>query len=1065
MTRREVPDLPRRHQGGRRRRRHAGLRHRSTPRARPTGLYRLDADTLTLDVDPLPAGGAGAGRRRRDPLGRRRATGQVYEGSATGGQAEGAGRRRSPAAPTALAPLADGRLAVLVGSEVAILARKDGKVLQTLELPEPGTCLAADPSGRWLAAGTAKGTVAVFDAEEKPEFLPGESARLHEGAVTALLFEPDELRFLSAGADLKLLSTHARGKLEPEDKGRGNNHTDVVTALIWGPGDRLYSGSRDGTIKSWPRVGAVKPATIKDGVGRVVALALVHGPRPPAAGRRLRRQHAPGLPARRGGQDRRAVAPGPRRLRPAPATSSAQDDPTRREAALKELAGLRRRPRRRADLRAGRRATPTTACAGWRPRCSATRRLPRAATLAGGVARPRRRGGPRVGLRGPAQAPGRGRPPAARPGPEGREGRRRQAGRPGAGRAWRRRDDQALARLLDALDAKTPEVRQAALARLETVHDPKSPEAEPGRARLEARRRPAAGPGPALPRGMLDDPAVQAALRRRAEDADPEVRRLGVPARAARPPEAAPGPPVARPGVAAAARRTGRAAPEARGRARRRRRRRKAKAAGRRAESALDDADFEPLLQATASRALDTCLRGARGLALLGDPRAFGLLLQLSREEDKAARAEVCRAMAALDDPRAVERLRSLLHDQEAEVRDAAFTALARLHQADPLLAAESGLNASAEDVRRRGLQALIAEVRKAPPRSPDDARLVAPRPRPERQLRGGPGRGVQGRAEPATGRRRRRARSGSSLRSVHADVRREVLTEAMAQVGEPWGWDLLLEFFNDPDPKLRGDAFAFAVKKTKGLEFLDAALGSRYADLRKKAVEALVKKHTRRRAGAARPGPRRRGPRRPAGGAGVAGRRRRPARAGARPWRARTPTSASGPPRPWRGTATRRRSAPLLALATAPEPTEAGAPARTGSTWPSRPSTGSASWATRPPCRTSSRCSTARTRRSASRRPGPWSGSRRDETLAALRQALQHADPEVKYHAALGPGLRGRRVGGLARLLRAEAGKVLSIGEQIAGGPGARRRRARTGSSSSSTTRRRRSATGRCSC
>src|SRR4051812_6838312 len=139
----------------------------------------------------------------------------------------------------------------------------------------------------------------------------------------------------------------------------------------------------------------------------------------------------------------------------------------------------------------------------------------------------------------------------------------------------------------------------------------------------------------------------------------------------------------------------------------------------------LGDDDLTPLLQATASRALDTCLRGARGLALLRDPRAFGLLLQLSREEDKAARAEVCRALAALDDPGAIERLRSLLHDKEVEVRDAAFTALARLHQSDPLLAAESGLNASAEDVRRRGLQALIAEVRRTPPRSAEEPAWV----------------------------------------------------------------------------------------------------------------------------------------------------------------------------------------------------------------------------------------------------------------------------------------------------------------------------------------------------
>src|SRR5437867_11905238 len=119
----------------------------------------------------------------------------------------------------------------------------------------------------------------------------------------------------------------------------------------------------------------------------------------------------------------------------------------------------------------------------------------------------------------------------------------------------------------------------------------------------------------------------------------------------------------------------------------------------------LAEDDLVPLLQATASRSLDTCLRGARGLAVLGDPRAFGLLLQLSREEDAAARAEVCRALAALDDPRAADRLRSLLFDPEAAVRDAAFSALVRLLDAEPVQAAEAGLGAPHEDVRRRGLQ------------------------------------------------------------------------------------------------------------------------------------------------------------------------------------------------------------------------------------------------------------------------------------------------------------------------------------------------------------------------
>src|SRR5205807_1778201 len=117
-----------------------------------------------------------------------------------------------------------------------------------------------------------------------------------------------------------------------------------------------------------------------------------------------------------------------------------------------------------------------------------------------------------------------------------------------------------------------------------------------------------------------------------------------------------------------------------------------AKRAKREADGKVDlaEGDYDPLLQATASRALDTCLRGARGLAVLHDTRAFGLLLQLSREENPPARVEVCHAMAALDDPRAVSRLRALLYDGEASVRDAAFTALARIDTERPLGVAES---------------------------------------------------------------------------------------------------------------------------------------------------------------------------------------------------------------------------------------------------------------------------------------------------------------------------------------------------------------------------------------
>ena len=49
--------------------------------------------------------------------------------------------------------------------------------------------------------------------------------------------------------------------------------------MIAGPSDRFLTGSRDASIKRWPRAKAARPATLKDGVGKVVALAIVpvHG--------------------------------------------------------------------------------------------------------------------------------------------------------------------------------------------------------------------------------------------------------------------------------------------------------------------------------------------------------------------------------------------------------------------------------------------------------------------------------------------------------------------------------------------------------------------------------------------------------------------------------------------------------------------------------------------------------------------------------------------------------------------------------------------------------------------
>lgn len=126
----------------------------------------------------------------------------------------------------------------------------------------------------------------------------------------------------------------------------------------------------------------------------------------------------------------------------------------------------------------------------------------------------------------------------------------------------------------------------------------------------------------------------------------------------------------------------------------------------------LVEEDLQPLLTAMACRTPATALRGARGLALIGDTRALGALLQLSREPLPELRREAATALRALQDPRAQRRLVWMLDDADASVRGAALDAYADLRgvtdRVDDLAVAEAALRSSHEDIRVRGLSRLI---------------------------------------------------------------------------------------------------------------------------------------------------------------------------------------------------------------------------------------------------------------------------------------------------------------------------------------------------------------------
>ncbi|MCE9560946.1 MAG: HEAT repeat domain-containing protein [Planctomycetes bacterium] len=800
------------------------------PEGAATALYWLDSDKLTLQQDDLKVCGGVALAADGNTVYVAGTDRQIYEckkGVKPVGKPFGANI-------VAIVPIAKKRLAVLNGKQIDVVSDADGSILQTLELPEDGTCLATDKTQSWLAAGTNKGTVVAFDGQDKDEFEAGEPGKLHEGAVTAIMFEPEELRFFSAGADNKLFTTFARGNLEPEDKGRANMHEDVLTAMVMVPGDRFVSGSRDATLKNWPRGGAIKPSTLKDECGKVVALAVVTVYNQPHLAAccedntiRLFKLDAEG---------KFPENPSYAKIHGAAAwvknELAQQYDAKRREKALKTLSEWK--DSASIDI-IGEQITkdqdPTL-------RLAATKLLtesdnPRVVKI---LERSIGHGDSKVrvmafnGLFKPLK-------PDLGPIDLALKNGQADVGilAVKALEPLAKTDDQALTRLTDALNAPTWDVRKAALASLETVYAAKSPTAsltalnsKHGDIRALALTR-------TMERGLLEDPAVQSAIRRRLEDEDTGVRKVAFLLSVTSKPLLAK---VLRAGDQELNRQINelervekpdKAAPPV--------------AAYEKGE--LTPADYDTLLQATASRALDTCLRGARGLAVLGDPRAFGLLLQLSREEDVNARVEVCRAIAALNDERAVNRMRSMLFDKEASVRDAAYTALLKIFPDSFLGVAEAGLTAAEEDIRRRGLSTLLEVIKRKKPSAAGD-----------------PGWDLLVRAlnDSAPGVRSEAFKSSLNLKiagggadtlrfalqSIHPDVRREALTEVMAQEKEEWAAPLLYEFFNDADSGLRKEAFEYATKKNKEIPVLEVALTSRYPDARKLAVEALIKKHSK---------------------------------------------------------------------------------------------------------------------------------------------------------------------------------------------------------------------------
>lgn len=786
----------------------------------PTALYRieLEKELPQLWSVALPCG-ATALARLDTQLWLAGTDGQLYHLPWEGGiPAVLAGLNFGPDPILALAPLAGAALAVLQATQVHLVQRHAR--VQTLTLPQGATVMASDPSGTWLAVGQQQGVVSVYQWVES-ELRLSDSRPLHQGAVTALAFQPQELSFYSAGADKKLYLTHAQGQLEPIDKGKASTHDEPIDAIQVGP-QRFYTGARDKSLKAWAYSGG-QPVTLKQGLPKIAALGHV--------------QH----------QDRKSLLVAGRDASFSLVSLDAEGklgevqvrledgyhwakqlfqrrDAKERETAIELLTGYD-------DLRAwqllqqqlGRETDPEL-----RSHCvqaAAKSQHPQSLPLLEAALKDKQAAKIRsLAFQALLTRLG---PEALQPYEQALASGFIDLGTLALETLAQRLPERAPQLLVPALKHSQAALRLQALHQLERLGPPQSPQAS-----LQALQGAYADVQRValirlLHRKLLTDFAAQRAVFLAQEHDDPSVRRIALLVAI-----------LGQPALAAALQQrdadwarqlyelehfdtlTG-TAPKS-----------PLRASVVKPTPLPHDLPTAVLLQALSNRYADVSFQAAYALALLQDAQAFGSLLLLAQESAASIRAGVCRALACLGQIEGtLEALELRLDDEAPEVRDAAFNALLHLQQ-NPLATATVGLRSQAQDIHARALKLILEQ-----PRLPADVallqtalddRFAAIRQETckacfKRQL-GGDLAGTL----------------ALLLRSHYEDVHQEVLQEIMAQPSPaPAGViPVLTQLYADPFASVRLAALDFTLanpKRYAPIQTLAAALTSPFEDIRRR--------------------------------------------------------------------------------------------------------------------------------------------------------------------------------------------------------------------------------------
>lgn len=249
----------------------------------------------------------------------------------------------------------------------------------------------------------------------------------------------------------------------------------------------------------------------------------------------------------------------------------------------------------------------------------------------------------------------------------------------------------------------------------------------------------------------------------------------------------------------------------------------------------LTEIERSPLVEAMATPATDICLAGANALSIIKDQRAFGVLLQLSRESNELIRMSVCRSFNFLGDNNAIPRLKMMIYDNSINVADSAFTALSDMLKDNPLLVIDSGLNAPNNKIRLRTISYISKllknenKILEYLERAINDKDILVRKEAFKTLLNSNT---FKTRSETLR----------FALKSSHSDIRQEVLLELESKKKEDWVLEIITEMLNDPASEIRNQSFKLLQKSDKNIQTVyKDALNSLYDDVRLQSLELLL--------------------------------------------------------------------------------------------------------------------------------------------------------------------------------------------------------------------------------